>query len=101
LLFTFEDCLQLDNRAMQALLKEVPREDLLLALKTASPALSEKIFANVSSRAAEILREDMASSGPARLADVEAAQARVVATLKDLEADGKIVLAGGGNDVLV
>jgi flagellar motor switch protein FliG len=102
MLFTFEDCLQFDNRSMQTLLKEVAREDLLLALKTASPALSEKIFANVSSRAADILREDLASSGPARLKDVEAAQQRIVAAVRDLEADGKIVVAGsGGDDVLV
>jgi flagellar motor switch protein FliG len=98
LLFTFEDCLQFDNRSMQTLLKEVAREDLLLALKTASPALSEKIFANVSSRAAEILREDLASSGPARLKDVEAAQQRIVAAVRDLEADGKLVVAGGASD---
>ena len=96
MLFTFEDCLQFDNRSMQTLLKEVAREDLLLALKTASPALSEKIFANVSSRAAEILREDMSSSGPARLKDVEAAQQRIVAAVRDLEADGKLVIAGAG-----
>ena len=102
MLFTFEDCLQFDNRSMQTLLKEVAREDLLLALKTASPALSEKIFTNVSSRAAEILREDLASSGPARLKDVETAQQRIVATVRDLEADGKLVIAGSGkDDVLV
>jgi flagellar motor switch protein FliG len=103
MLFTFEDCLQFDNRSMQTLLKEVAREDLLLGLKTASPALSEKIFANVSSRAAEILREDLSSSGPARLKDVEAAQQRIVAAVRDLEADGKLVIAGGGggDDVLV
>ena len=102
MLFTFEDCLQFDNRSMQTLLKDVAREDLLLALKTASPALSEKIFANVSSRAAEILREDMSSSGPARLRDVEAAQQRIVASVRDLETDGKLVIAGsGGGDVLV
>jgi flagellar motor switch protein FliG len=103
MLFTFEDCLQFDNRSMQTLLKEVAREDLLLALKTASPALSEKIFTNVSSRAAEILREDLGSSGPARLKDVEAAQQRIVAAVRDLEADGKLVIAGagGGGDVLV
>lgn len=98
MLFTFEDCLQFDNRSMQTLLKEVAREDLLLALKTASPALSEKIFANVSSRAAEILREDLSSSGPARLKDVEAAQQRIVASVRDLEADGKLVVAGGASD---
>ena len=96
MLFTFEDCLQFDNRSMQTLLKEVAREDLLLALKTASPALSEKIFANVSSRAAEILREDLSSSGPARLKDVEAAQQRIVGAVRDLEADGKLVIAREG-----
>jgi flagellar motor switch protein FliG len=102
LMFTFEDCLKLDNRSMQTLLKEVAREDLLLALKTASPALNEKIFANVSSRAAEILREDMASAGPVRLKDVEAAQVKIIATLRDLEAEGKVVIAGSGkDDVLV
>jgi len=98
MLFTFEDCLQFDNRSMQTLLKEVAREDLLLALKTASPALSEKIFSNVSSRAAEILREDLSSSGPARLKDVEAAQQRIVGAVRDLEADGKLVVAGGASD---
>jgi flagellar motor switch protein FliG len=95
-LFTFEDLMQLDNRGMQALLKEVAREDLLLSLKTASPELSKKIFANVSSRAAEILREDLETAAPARLTDVEAAQARVIATMRELEAEGKIVLAGTG-----
>jgi flagellar motor switch protein FliG len=102
LMFTFEDCMRLDNRSLQTLLKEVAREDLLLALKTANPALCDKIFANVSSRAAEILKEDMSASGPVRLKDVEAAQARVIATLRELEAEGKVVIAGGGkDDVLV
>ena len=102
LMFTFEDCIKLDNRSLQTLLKEVAREDLLLALKTASPDLSAKIFANVSSRAAQILREDMASSGPVRLKDVEEAQLKIVAVLRELEAEGKIVVAGQGKgDVLV
>jgi flagellar motor switch protein FliG len=102
LMFTFEDCLRLDNRSMQTLLKEVTREDLLLALKTASPTLTDKVFANVSSRAAEILKEDMASSGPVRLRDVEAAQGRVIAMLRELESEGKLVVAGSGkDDVLV
>lgn len=101
LTFTFDDCAKLDARSLQTLLKEVPRDDLLYALKTASPALTEKIFANISSRAAEILREDMASLGPVRLSDVEAAQQRVVAILRELQAEGKIAVAGGGRDVLV
>jgi flagellar motor switch protein FliG len=101
LTFTFDDCLKLDARSLQMLLKEVPREDLLFALKTASPALSEMIFANISSRAAEILREDMGSLGPVRLSEVEAAQQRIIASLRELQAEGKIVVAGGGGDVLV
>lgn len=101
LTFTFDDCLKLDTRSLQTLLKEVPREDLLYALKTASPALSDKIFANISSRAAEILREDMGSLGPVRLSEVEAAQQRIIASLRELQAEGKIVVAGGGGDVLV
>jgi len=102
LMFTFEDCIKLDNRSLQTLLKEVAREDLLLALKTASPELSAKIFSNVSSRAAEILREDMASAGPVKLKDVEAAQLKIIAVLRELEAEGKIVVAGGSkDDVLV
>ncbi len=102
LMFTFEDCLRLDNRSLQTLLKEVTREDLLLALKTASPALSDKVFANISSRAAEILREDMSASGPVRLRDVEAAQSRIITTLRELEGEGKLVVAGSGkDDVLV
>jgi flagellar motor switch protein FliG len=98
LMFTFDDCAKLDNRSLQTLLKEVAREDLLLGLKTASPALAEKIFANVSSRAAEILREDMAASGPVRLKDVEGAQSRIIATLRQLESEGKLVVAGRGKD---
>ena len=102
LMFTFEDCVKLDNRSLQTVLKEVAREDLLLALKTASPELSAKIFANVSSRAAEILREDMSSAGPVRLKDVETAQLKIIGVLRELEAEGKIVVAGSGkDDVLV
>jgi flagellar motor switch protein FliG len=102
LMFTFEDCAKLDNRGLQALLKDVAREDLLLALKTATPPLLEKIFANVSSRAADILREDLAAMGGVRLADVEAAQGRIIAVLRELEADGKIVIASKAKgDVLV
>jgi len=100
-MFTFEDLLQLDNRGMQVVLKEVSREDLLLALKTASEQLRDKIFANVSSRAAEIIKEDMAASGPVKLKDVEKAQRSIVETVRQLEKEGKVVLASGGGDVLV
>lgn len=101
LMFTFDDCVNLDGRSLQTLLKEVARDDLLLALKTASTEMKDKIFSNVSSRAAEILQEDMAASGPVRLREVEEAQARVIATLRELEAEGKLVMAGSGGDVFV
>ena len=101
LMFTFEDLIRLDNRGMQTVLKEVAREDLMLALKTASPAMRDKIFSNLSQRAAEILKEDMATMGPARLKDVEKAQADIVGVVRRLEADQKITVSGGGGDVLI
>ena len=101
LMFTFEDLIRLDNRGMQVVLKEIPREDLMLALKTASPAMRDKIFGNISQRAAEILQEDMGSMGPVRLKDVEKAQANIIAVVRRLEEEQKITLGGSGEDALV
>ena len=101
LMLTFEDLIRLDNRGMQVVLKEVPREDLMLALKTASPAMRDKIFGNISQRAAQILQEDMSTMGPVRLKDVEKAQASIVAVVRHLEAEQKITLSGGGDDVIL
>src|SRR5207249_11277509 len=69
LMLTFEDLLRLDDRGMQVLLKEIARDDLMLALKTASPAMREKLFGNLAQRTAEILQEDMGLMGPVRLKD--------------------------------
>jgi flagellar motor switch protein FliG len=101
LMFTFEDMLQLENRDVQVVLKEVAREDLMLALKTASPAMKEKIFKNISARAAEILEEDMSALGAVKLKDVERAQLNIVAVVRRLEAEQKITIAAGGDDVVV
>ena len=101
LMFTFEDLIRLDNRGMQVVLKEVPREDLMLALKTASPAMRDKIFGNISQRAAEILKEDMGSMGPVRLKDVEKAQANIIVVVRRLQEEQKITLGGSGEDALV
>jgi len=101
LMFTFEDLIRLDNRGMQVVLKEIPREDLMLALKTASPAMRDKIFGNVSQRAAEILKEDMGSMGPVRLKDVEKAQANIIVVVRRLQEEQKITLGGSGEDALV
>lgn len=102
LMFTFEDVVKLDNREVQSVLKEIPREDLVLALKTAGEELRGKIFSNMSSRAGDILKEDMAAMGPVKLKDVERAQANIVAELRRLEGEGKVQLgSGGGGDVVV
>lgn len=101
LMLTFEDLVRLENREMQAVLKEVAREDLMLALKTASPAMQEKIFRNISARAAEILKEDMSTMGPVKLKDVEKAQANVIVVVRRLAEEGKIQLGGSGDDALV
>jgi len=102
LMFTFEDVAKIDERGIQALLKEIPREDLVIALKTASDSLKELLFGNVSQRAADMLREDLETLGPTKLKDVVKAQQGIVDTVRRLEAEGKLVIAGGGgDDVLV
>ena len=101
LMFTFEDLLALDDRAMQTVLKEVPREELVIALKTASQELRGKIFKNISQRAAQMLQEDLETLGPTKLKDVEKSQQGIIDIVRRLEAEGKIQLATGGDDVLV
>ena len=78
LMFVFEDIAKIDDRGVQILLKEVPNDRLLLALKTANDDIRNKIFKNISSRAADMLREDLSNMGPARLSDVESAQQEIV-----------------------
>ena len=84
------------------MLKDIPNDKLLLALKTANEEIKGKIFKNISQRAATILREDLANMGPARLSDVEGAQVEIVNVARRLEAEGKILIArGGSEDALV
>ncbi len=102
LMFTFEDILKVDDRGIQTVLKEVPRDQLVVALKTASQELRDLLFRNISQRAAEMLKEDLETLGPTKLKDVEKAQQSVIDIVRKLEAEGKIVIAGGGSeDVLV
>ncbi|MDQ7031532.1 MAG: flagellar motor switch protein FliG [Desulfonauticus sp.] len=102
LMFVFEDIMQLDDRAIREVLKEVSNEDLTLALKTAPPELKEKFFSNMSERAANMIKEDLEIMGPVKLSDVEAAQQNIVKIVRKLEAEGRIVIGGkGGGDVLV
>lgn len=98
LMFVFEDIINVDGKGIQAVLKEVDNDELTLALKTASDALKEKIFSNMSQRAAELVKEDMQYMGPVRLSDVEAAQQRIVDIVRRLEDAGEIIISGRGGE---
>ncbi len=101
LMFTFEDIGKIDDRSIQTILKEVPRDQLVLALKTASEDLKDLLFRNISQRAAEMLKDDLDTLGPTPLKDVEKAQQGIVDVVRRLEAEGKITVATGSEDVLV
>lgn len=100
-MFTFDDVEKIDDKGIQALLKEVQSDSLVIALKGATPALREKIFKNMSSRAAESLREDLESRGPVRLSEVESEQKEMLKIVRRLVDEGQIVLAGGGDEAFV
>jgi flagellar motor switch protein FliG len=97
LMFVFEDIIYIDDRGMQSLLKEVPNDKLVMALKTAPEDIKDKIFRNISKRAADLLREDLESMGPVKLSDVEKAQQEIINIAKRLESEGKIMIARGGD----
>ncbi|NJO84289.1 MAG: hypothetical protein HC828_16915 [Blastochloris sp.] len=97
-LFVFEDINLVNDKGIQAVLKEVENDELALALKTASPELREKIFKNMSERAAQLIQEDMQYMGPVRVADVEGAQQRIVDIVRRLEDAGEIIISGRGGD---
>ena len=101
-LFTFEDIFKLDDRSIQAIMREVSNDTLTLAMKATTEEVKEKIFRNISSRAAEMIKEDLEVMGPVRLSDVEKAQSEIIKIVRKMEEDGKVVIAGrGGDDVLV
>jgi flagellar motor switch protein FliG len=101
-LFTFEDIFKLDDRGIQAIMREVSNDTLTLAMKTSPDEVKDKIFRNISSRAAEMIKEDLEVMGPVRLSDVDKAQSEIIKIVRKMEEEGKIVLAGrGGEDVLV
>ena len=102
LMFVFEDIVKIDDRGIQTLLKEVPNDKLILALKTANEEIRGKIFKNISQRAANLLKDDLSNMGPSRLSDVESAQVEIVNVARRLETEGKILIArGGSEDALV
>ncbi|MDT7836577.1 flagellar motor switch protein FliG [Aquabacterium sp. OR-4] len=97
-MFGFDDLIKLDDKGFQAVLKEVQSESLVLALKGAAPELRDKVLKNMSSRAAETLKEDLDGRGPVRVADVEAEQKEILKIVRRLVDEGQIVLASGGGD---
>ena len=100
LMFVFEDILLVDDRGIQSVLKEVDNEELAMALKTASEDLKNKIFKNMSERAAQLIGEDMQYMGPVRVSDVESAQQRIVDIVRRLVDAGEIVIQGRGEDMV-
>jgi flagellar motor switch protein FliG len=102
LMFVFEDIILVNDKGIQSVLKEIENETLALALKTASEELKEKIFKNMSERAVTLIKEDMQYMGPVRVADVEAAQQKIVDVVRRLEDAGEIIISGrGGEEELV
>lgn len=101
LMFTFDDLVRLDGQGVQVLIRSVPKEQLILALKGASETLRDLFMNNMSERAGKMFKEDMANLGPVRLRDVDEAQAAVVVMAKDLAAQGQITLQEGREDEMV
>jgi flagellar motor switch protein FliG len=100
-MFVFENVLEIDDRGIQVLLREVQSESLILALKGASEELREKVFRNMSSRAADMLREDLEAKGPVRLSEVEAEQKEILKICRRLADEGQLALGGRGEDAYV
>jgi len=101
-MFVFEDIVNIDNRSIQRIIRDIENADLQLALKVASEEVREAIFRNMSKRMSDTFKEEMEYMGPVRLRDVEEAQTRIVATIRRLEESGEIIIArGGGDDIIV
>ncbi len=97
-MFSFDDLQKLDDKGIQAMLKEVQSESLVIALKGATPEMREMVFKNMSTRAAETLREDLESRGPVRVSEVEAEQKELLKVVRRLADEGQIVLGGSSGD---
>jgi flagellar motor switch protein FliG len=100
-MFVWEDLLEMDNKGFQVMLREVQSDALLLALKGSSPELREKVFANMSQRAAETLREDLETRGMVKLSEVEAQQKEILKSVRRLMDEGQINMASGNGEAYV
>ncbi len=100
-MFVFEDIVKIDDRSVQLVLREVETRDLALALKGASEEVKEKIFKNISKRAAQLLQDELEYMGPVRVKDVEEAQQKIINVIRRLEEAGEIIIAKGGGEELI
>ena len=100
LMFVFDNLIDVDDRGVQVILREISTDVLILALKGAETALQEKIFRNMSKRAAELLRDDLEAKGPVRVSEVEEAQKEILAVARRLTEDGEIMLGGSVDDMI-
>jgi len=97
-MFVFDNIMDIDDKGIQVMLREVQSETLIIALKGTTDEMREKIFKNMSSRAAEMMREDLESKGPVKLSEVEAQQKQILQIVRRLADEGQIQLAGKGGD---
>jgi flagellar motor switch protein FliG len=100
-MFVFDNILEIDDRGIQVILREVQSESLIIALKGTTEEMREKIFRNMSQRAAEMMREDLESKGPVRLSEVEAQQKEILQVVRRLADEGQIQLGAKGEDAYV
>jgi len=100
-MFVFDNILEIDDKGIQLLLREVQSDSLIIALKGANQDMREKIFKNMSQRAAEMMREDLESKGPVRLSEVEAQQKQILLVVRRLADEGQIMLGSKGEDSYV
>ena len=100
-MFVFEDVINLDDTSIRRILREVDTKDLALAIKGSSQEVADRIYKNMSQRAAEMLKEDIEFLGPTRLRDVEEAQQRIVQIIRRLDETGEIIISRGGEDAII
>jgi flagellar motor switch protein FliG len=100
-MFTFDDLMELDDRGIQTMLREIQTENLVVALKGAPTEMKERVFKNMSSRAAETLREDLENRGPMKLSEVEREQKEILKVVRRLMEEGQIVMPGKGSEEMV
>jgi flagellar motor switch protein FliG len=100
-MFIFENIMDINDEGIQVILREVPSEALIIALKGAKEEMKEKIYKNMSARASETMREDLAAKGPVKLSEVEKQQREILLIVRRLSDEGQIALSSGGEDAYV